>query len=81
MAIRYVKDTDDRIRCGTCRQIGPSGPCRAAASGEIVASRSYEPDRTLLRRCEGYQPGPDDNDKRTGRQRWPHLLPLKERRK
>jgi hypothetical protein len=46
---------------------------RAAAGGEIKASRSYEPIRDLPRRCEGFKPDAADADQRTGRERWPGL--------
>lgn len=73
MPIRTVPDTDDRRMCSQCTQIGKVGPCQAARSGQIVASRNYEPDRELLRRCEGYRPDRTDPDQRPGLQRWPGL--------
>lgn len=69
-----VPDTDDRRKCSQCTQMGPSGPCRAARAGEFVANRNYEPDRSLLRRCEAYRPDRMDPDQRTGLQRWPGLI-------
>ncbi len=64
---------DDRRTCNQCANlIGLR--CQAAKRGEIVASRSYEPIRDLLRRCEGYAPGADDPDRRLGRERWPGLI-------
>jgi len=48
--------------------------CLAAKRGEIVASRTYQPIRDMLRRCEGYAPGADDPDRRHGRERWPGLI-------
>lgn len=72
MSIRTVPDIDDRRTCAQCTQM-PNGQCQAARSGAITASRTYEPDRTLLRRCEGYRPNVTDQDKRTGLQRWPGL--------
>lgn len=68
-----VPDIDDRRTCKTCTQAGASGPCAAARTGEITASRNYDPDRTLLRRCEGYRPDRTDPDQRPGLQRWPGL--------
>lgn len=73
MSLPTIPDTDDRRTCATCTQIGSYGPCMAARRGEIVASRTYEPDRKLLRRCEGYRPDRTDPDQRPGLQRWPGL--------
>lgn len=67
-------DDDDRRRCDQCANLTPRGRCLAAWRGEVVASRDYEPVRGILRRCEGYAPGPDDSDKRYGRERWPGLI-------
>jgi hypothetical protein len=64
---------DDRRRCDQCANLTDRGRCLAARRGEIVAGRDYEPIRDLLRRCEGYAPGPDDSDRRQGRDRWPGL--------
>ncbi|MFZ5594737.1 MAG: hypothetical protein ACOY4D_10870 [Pseudomonadota bacterium] len=61
---------DDRRTCDQCANL-IARRCQAAKRGEIVASRNYEPVRDLLRRCEGYAPGPDDPDRRHGRERWP----------
>lgn len=65
---------DDRRRCGQCLNLTGRGLCLAALRGEIVANRDYEPLRALPRRCEGYMPGADDPDRRTGRERWPGLI-------
>lgn len=73
MPLRTIPDTDDRRRCSQCTQMGTTGPCRAARSGELIANRNYEPDRKLLRRCEGYRPNRSDPDQRSGLQRWPGL--------
>ena len=67
-------EDDDRRRCTDCARLGPGGACLAAARGEILASRSYRPVLELLRRCEGYQPGPDDPGRRPGPERWPGLV-------
>lgn len=64
---------DDLRRCDQCANLTERGLCLAARRGEFVASRSYEPIRNLPRRCEGYAPGPDDPDRRPGRERWPGL--------
>lgn len=48
---------DDRRLCGQCANLTGRGVCLAARRGEILASRNYEPIRTLPRRCEGYAPG------------------------
>ena len=61
---------DDRRLCGQCENLTGRGVCLAARRGEILASRNYEPIRTLPRRCEGYAPGADDPDRRSGRERW-----------
>lgn len=66
-------DYDDRRRCDQCANLTGRGLCLAARRGEIVASRNYEPVRDFPRRCEGYAPGPDDSDRRPGRERWPGL--------
>jgi hypothetical protein len=65
---------DDRRRCDQCLNLTGRGLCLAARRGEIVANRDYEPVLDLLRRCEGYMPGGDDLDRRTGRERWPDLI-------
>lgn len=64
---------DDRRTCNQCANL-IARRCQAAKRGEIVASRNYEPVPDLLRRCEGYAPGPNDPDRRTGRERWPGLI-------
>ena len=67
---------DDRRTCDQCANLIVRR-CQAAKRGEIVASRNYEPIRDLLRRCEGYAPGVDDNDRRHGSERWPGLTDTK----
>lgn len=64
---------DDRRTCDQCANL-IARRCQAAKRGEIVASRNYEPIRDLPRRCEGYAPGPEDTDRRPGRERWPGLI-------
>lgn len=76
MPLPMVSDIDDRRTCATCTQIGSYGPCMAARRGEIVASRTYEPDRNIPRRCEGYRPDKSDPDQRPGFKRWPNLNAL-----
>ncbi len=66
---------DDRRTCDQCANL-IARRCAAAKRGEIVANRGYEPARDLPRRCEGYRPGPDDPDRRPGRERWPWLIHL-----
>jgi hypothetical protein len=73
MALPLIADFDDRRTCAQCVHGERPGACRAVALGKIVASRTYEPNRKELRRCEAYQPGAQDPDKRTGLQRWPGL--------
>jgi hypothetical protein len=70
---RPMPEDDDRRTCDRCAN-PIARRCQAAKRGEIVASRNYEPVRDLLRRCEGYAPGPDDPDRRTGQERWPGLI-------
>lgn len=67
------RSRDDRRRCSECASLADNGRCLAAARRLIVASRSYAPDRDILRRCEGFTPLPDDPDQRPGRDRWPGL--------
>ena len=77
MSLRTIADTDDRRTCAQCTQMPTVGACQGVRSGEVIASRNYEPDRTLLRRCEGYRPNATDPDRRAGLQRWPGLRHLK----
>lgn len=81
--MRTVPDTDDRRTCAQCLNGNRPGPCQAARRGEIVATRTYDPDREQLRRCEAFKPLPSDHDQRAGRLRWPHLTyqPTKEKNK
>ncbi len=67
-------DDDDRRACTQCANLTGRGLCLAARRGEIVASRSYEPIRDLPRRCEGYMPGANDADRRSGEECWPGLI-------
>lgn len=69
-----ANDDDDRRTCIQCANLTGRGICLAARRGEIVASRSYEPIRDLPRRCEGYMPGVEDIDRRSGLERWPGLI-------
>lgn len=68
---------DNRRRCAECGSLARNGRCLAAARGEIVASRSYAPAPDWLRRCEGFQPLPNDPDQRHGRDRWPGIPGIK----
>jgi hypothetical protein len=72
-AERLAWREDDRRTCTQCANL-VGRRCLAAKRGEIVASRSYEPIRDILKRCEGYTPGTDDPDRRHGRERWPGLI-------
>lgn len=64
---------DDRRTCNQCTNFR-AWRCLAAWRGQLPAtSRQYHPDPSMLRRCEGYQPGADDIDRRHGRDRWPGL--------
>ncbi len=64
---------DDRRTCNQCANL-IARRCQSAKRGEIVASRNYEPIRELPRRCEGYEPRPNDPDRGHGRERWPGLI-------
>ena len=64
---------DDRRTCNQCTHLSHKGYCLAAQRWEINASPNYAPIRDFPRRCEGYKPGPDDNDRRTGCVRWTFL--------
>lgn len=70
---RPIPDDDDRRHCAQCANHAPSGLCLTARRGEIIASRTYHPVDHLPRRCEGYAPGPDDPDRRPGREPWSGL--------
>lgn len=65
-----------RRTCRQCRNLDADGGCRAARRGQIPnASRHYTWPAGIdaPHRCVGYLPGPDDLDKRPGRERfdWP----------
>lgn len=64
---------DDRRSCDDCSKLATNGRCLAAARGELLASRSYAPDSSCLRRCECFEPLLGDADQRVGRVRWPGL--------
>jgi hypothetical protein len=64
---------DDRRHCTQCVNLTRRGQCLAAKRSEITASSSYYPVDHIPRRCKGYAPGPDDPDRRSGRERWPNL--------
>jgi hypothetical protein len=64
---------DDRRTCNQCLNLAGRG-CRAAKRGEMNASRTYEPIRDMLQRCEGYLPKMEDHDGRLGKVRWPNLF-------
>ena len=84
MRIPLVPDTDDRRTCAQCLNGCRPGPCLAVRRGELVAARTYDPDRKQLHRCIAYKPMPSERDQRTGRQRWPNLNyqpPTKEKNK
>ena len=72
---------DDGMRtCVECAYLSPGGRCLAAFRGDLPGyPRSYSPALTdRPQRCAGYAPGPDDPDRRTGRERWPLLLNVAE---
>ena len=72
--LRLPDFSDDRRRCDQCANLTARGLCLAVRRGEIATSRIYKPNRDLPHRCEGYAPGPDEHDRRTGRERWPGLV-------
>ena len=64
---------DNRRTCTECTELH-RGRCRAAARGELShVARRYEPIADRLHRCLSYRPGPDDTDRRTGRERYPGM--------
>ncbi len=73
---RAVAFDDDRRYCDQCMNLR-RGVCSIAepkAGALVVANRGYRPVREPPRRCAGYAPGPDDLDRRPGRERWPGLI-------
>lgn len=73
---------DDRITCGQCLMLAFGGACMAAKRGELATatSRNYRPAPDRMRRCEGYLPR-GEGDQRTGMERWPELTDTGETRK
>ena len=73
---RPVAFDDDRRRCDQCmnmrRDICTIAEPKTGAL--VMANRGYRPVREPPRRCAGYAPGPDDPDRRPGRERWPGLI-------
>lgn len=66
---------DDRRHCDQCANLRRD-VCTIAepkAGALVMANRGYRPVREPPRRCAGYALGPDDPDKRTGRERWPGI--------
>ncbi len=74
------RDDDPQMRsCRDCLNLAPSGACLAARRGEsfgvgIVIGRNYVPLPGVPQRCGAYAPGPDDPDRRSGRERWTLLF-------
>jgi hypothetical protein len=67
---------DDRRYCDQCKNLRRD-VCTIAepkTGALVVANRGYRPVREPPRRCAGYAPGPDDPDRRPGRERWPGLI-------
>ena len=71
--VRDYDTSDDRRWCADCLRLTEHGRCTAPAAGLFIASRQYEPDQTMPRRCIAYLPGPNDPDQTTGAVRWPWL--------
>ena len=68
---------DDRRPCAVCANFSPGGLCIAAWRGVKIgnAGREYHPAYPEQpRRCVGYRPGLNDNDQRSGAERWPEVL-------
>jgi hypothetical protein len=65
-----ISDLDDRITCSACRN-HTGREC--SAWREVAAIRGYAPDADLPRRCPGYRTAQDEQDQRSGRERWPTL--------
>lgn len=61
---------DDRITCAACRN-HTGREC--SAWREVAAIQGYSPNPDMPRRCLGYRPGRDEQDQRSGRERWPTL--------
>ena len=61
---------DNRRTCLKCTRL-VRGRCMAAANSATALAREYRPDPVIPRRCEDYEPGPLDTDKRPGAIRWP----------
>jgi hypothetical protein len=61
---------DNRRTCLQCTRL-VRGRCMAAANSATALAREYRPDPVIPRRCEDYEPGPMDTDKRPGAIRWP----------
>lgn len=67
---------DDRRYCDQCKNLRRD-VCTIAEpkiGALVVANRGYRPVREPPRRCAGYAPGPDDPDRRPGRERWLGLI-------
>jgi len=66
--------------CVDCANFTASGRCLAAWRGEsfgagIATSRTWTPAMPERpQRCGAYAPGPNDPDRRAGRERWPWLF-------
>lgn len=67
---------DDRRICRDCANLSLIGRCMAKANGNsnTDAGRSGFPIDDLLRRCLAYAPKPDENDRRSGAERWPDMI-------
>ena len=63
-------DADDRITCCSCGN-WTRRECSAWRACEAI--RGYSPDPYVPRRCMQYAPRGDEQDQRSGRERWPTL--------
>jgi hypothetical protein len=68
-----VTSDDERINCQQCAKRTGSGRCMAAV--EVGMIKTYSPDPSILRRCNGYAPRPADPDQRTGKERGWKFIP------
>jgi hypothetical protein len=70
-----TRDATGTIRCAMCRNLREDGNCEAANRGVLLTGRGFKPDIGRAWRCSAYVPGPQDDDSRPGRERWPWIAP------
>lgn len=64
------KGIDDRRTCHQCANLSTRRLCLAGERGDMPMKAVVSPLLNRLQRCEGYQPGLYDLDRRSGRERW-----------